>query len=64
MGPVRGSKRKRKLEKKVFGDGEPTGVTSEQGSADWWDDFSRRITGLCFSCCCSCMLLCCYLALL
>ncbi|XXG75101.1 hypothetical protein AAC387_Pa07g3682 [Persea americana] len=45
MGPVRGSKRKRKLEKKVFGDGEPTGVTSEQGSADWWDDFSRRITG-------------------
>lgn len=63
MGPVRGLKRKRKLEKKVFGDGESTAVTTEQGSADWWDGFSRRITGLCFSCCYSCLLFCYLLAL-
>lgn len=64
MGPVRGFKRKRKVKKKVVGEGESTAVASEQGgSADWWDGFSRRITGLYSSGCYSSMFFCCFFAL-
>ncbi|XP_068669110.1 protein ALP1-like [Aristolochia californica] len=43
MGPVRGFKRRRKLERKVEGEG--VSESSEQEPVDWWDDFSKRITG-------------------
>ncbi|KAL0919603.1 hypothetical protein M5K25_011707 [Dendrobium thyrsiflorum] len=42
MGPVRGFKKRRRAEKKV----ETTAPTvMGEYSRDWWDDFSRRITG-------------------
>lgn len=46
MGPIRGIRKKRKVVKKVVGGGQSTAQESGQGPADWWDDFSRRITGL------------------
>ncbi|XP_020571718.1 protein ALP1-like [Phalaenopsis equestris] len=42
MGPVRGFKKRRRAEKKVEATA-PTAVG--EYSRDWWDDFSRRITG-------------------
>ncbi|KAJ8642317.1 hypothetical protein MRB53_019011 [Persea americana] len=45
MGPIRGIRKKRKVVKKVVGGGQSTAQESGQGPADWWDDFSRRITG-------------------
>ncbi|XP_057952903.1 protein ALP1-like isoform X2 [Malania oleifera] len=36
MGPIRGLKKRRKMEKKVG--------SSDEGSEDWWDEFSKRIT--------------------
>ncbi|PSR95135.1 Nuclease [Actinidia chinensis var. chinensis] len=38
MGPVRGYKKRRKIEKKV--------ETNAEGSVDWWVVFSKRIAGL------------------
>ncbi|CBI16187.3 hypothetical protein AAG906_032178 [Vitis piasezkii] len=38
MGPVRGYKKRRKIEKRE--------ESSEEGSVDWWDEFSKRIAGL------------------
>ena len=38
MGPVRGYKKRRKIEKRE--------ETSEEGSVDWWDEFSKRIGGI------------------
>lgn len=46
MGPIRRIRKKRKVVKKVVGGGQSTAQESGQGPADWWDDFSRRITGL------------------
>lgn len=43
MGPIRGYKKKRKIEKVVqnaFASG-----SSEDGSVDWWAEFSKRIVG-------------------
>lgn len=52
MGPIRGQKRKRKIvEKKVDRSGGAGGGSSSTSSEkdeqpkDWWDEFSRRITG-------------------
>ncbi|KAI3879899.1 hypothetical protein MKW98_018138 [Papaver atlanticum] len=52
MGPIRGQKRKRKIvEKKVDRSGGSGGGSSSTSSEkdeqpkDWWDEFSRRITG-------------------
>lgn len=42
MGPIRGSKRRKKAEKKV--EARPSMAMGEH-SRDWWDDFSRRMTG-------------------
>ncbi|XP_059626668.1 protein ALP1-like [Cornus florida] len=44
MGPVRGYKKKRKIEKKVEHNASASG-SSEEGSVDWWDVFSKRISG-------------------
>lgn len=47
MAPVRGSKKKRKVEKK----GEPEVVaygSSEDASADWWAVLSKRVAGKVF----------------
>ncbi|XP_077216281.1 PIF / Ping-Pong family of plant transposase [Tasmannia lanceolata] len=38
MGPVRGFKRRKKKVERESG-------SSEQDASDWWDDFSKRITG-------------------
>ncbi|CAK9140218.1 unnamed protein product [Ilex paraguariensis] len=45
MGPIRGHKKKRKTEKMVEQKALASG-SSEKGSADWWDEFSRRIAGM------------------
>lgn len=43
MGPIRGYKKRRKTEKKVE---QKDFANSEEGSVDWWDDFSKRISGI------------------
>ncbi|XP_010260062.1 PREDICTED: putative nuclease HARBI1 [Nelumbo nucifera] len=47
MGPVRGLKRKRKVEKKVERNSSaaPAPSEKEQEPVDWWHEFSKRITG-------------------
>ncbi|XP_059660698.1 protein ALP1-like [Cornus florida] len=45
MGPVRGYKRRRKMDKKVDPNASASG-SSEDGCLDWWDVFSKRISGL------------------
>lgn len=47
MGPVRGVKKRKRVDKK----GEEKSVGCELGDGDWWDDFSKRITGPFFSSC-------------
>ncbi|KAK9280540.1 hypothetical protein L1049_014232 [Liquidambar formosana] len=43
MGPVRGYRKRRKIEKKV----EQNATASEkEESVDWWDEFSKRINGV------------------
>ncbi|KAG8371428.1 hypothetical protein BUALT_Bualt13G0086600 [Buddleja alternifolia] len=44
MGPVRGNKKKRKVENKAEEKSLVSG-SSEEGSVDWWDVLSRKITG-------------------
>lgn len=44
MGPVRGNKKKRKMEKKAEENSLVSG-SSEEGSTDWWDVLSKTITG-------------------
>ncbi|XP_057479536.1 protein ALP1-like [Actinidia eriantha] len=41
MGPVRGYKKRRKIEPNASASG-----SSEEGSVDWWDVFSKRVAGL------------------
>ncbi|PSR90034.1 Nuclease [Actinidia chinensis var. chinensis] len=41
MGPVRGYKKRRKIEPNASASG-----SSEEGSMDWWDVFSKRVAGL------------------
>ncbi|GLT65065.1 hypothetical protein SLA2020_375170 [Shorea laevis] len=47
MGPVRGLKKRRKVEKKPAenGSGCGSGSSEMEASVDWWDEFSKRITG-------------------
>uniref|UniRef100_A0A1D1Y3L9 Putative nuclease HARBI1 n=1 Tax=Anthurium amnicola TaxID=1678845 RepID=A0A1D1Y3L9_9ARAE len=48
MGPIRGLKRKRRQEKKAARDAAALAALSgsqQQEPSDWWDDFSKRITG-------------------
>lgn len=46
MGPIRGNKKKKKTDYKIENseNGLASG-SSEEGSVDWWDDFSKRIAG-------------------
>ncbi|RVX13885.1 hypothetical protein CK203_010283 [Vitis vinifera] len=46
MEPSRGLKRKRKAEAKVEENGLATSPLSQPLPLDWWDDFSKRITGM------------------
>ncbi|THU68021.1 hypothetical protein C4D60_Mb05t30850 [Musa balbisiana] len=41
MGPVRGLKKRKRAEKNAAA----RVTAAAPGSGDWWDDFSRRITG-------------------
>lgn len=45
MGPVRGQKRKRKVEKKPEENALASGSTLE-GSADWWDVLPNKIASM------------------
>lgn len=45
MGPIRGNKKKRKIELKVDIENVFASGSSEEGSFDWWDEFSKRIAG-------------------
>lgn len=47
MGPIRGYKKKRKIDKKIEQIDLASG-SSEEGSVDWWEEFSKRIAGICF----------------
>lgn len=44
MGPLRGNKKKRKIEKKPEENSLVSG-SSEEGSNEWWDAFSKTIAG-------------------
>lgn len=44
MGPVRGNKKKRKIEKKAEENSLVSG-SSEEGSTEWWDVLSKTIAG-------------------
>ncbi|KAK3004016.1 hypothetical protein RJ639_017991 [Escallonia herrerae] len=46
MAPVRGYKKKRKVEKRVEHKVFLASGSSEDGSVDWWEDFSKRIPGM------------------
>ncbi|KAH7842433.1 hypothetical protein Vadar_005281 [Vaccinium darrowii] len=47
MGPIRGLKRKRKAEKEIDRNGaHPSPGYQAHQDLDWWDEFSKRITGL------------------
>jgi hypothetical protein len=45
MGPVRGSRKRKKTEKKHEENASASG-SPEEGPLDWWDEFSRRINGI------------------
>ncbi|KVI11978.1 hypothetical protein Ccrd_009595 [Cynara cardunculus var. scolymus] len=45
MGPIRGNKKKRKIELKIDNENVLASGSSEEGSIDWWDEFSKRIAG-------------------
>lgn len=54
MGPIRGLKRKERADKdineeEVQDNGGPslTSQPSQPQSFDWWDHFSKRLTGMC-----------------
>ncbi|GMP22909.1 hypothetical protein CsSME_00000710 [Camellia sinensis var. sinensis] len=44
MGPIRGLKRKRKIEKEVDQNAALSSLPYQPESLDWWDHFSKRIT--------------------
>ena len=49
MGPIRGSRKKKKLERKLDANASTASDSSEKDDAlDWWDDFSRRTIGILF----------------
>ncbi|XP_010905715.1 protein ALP1-like isoform X1 [Elaeis guineensis] len=45
MGPIRGFKKRKRAEKKAERCAAAALTASGQGTGDWWDDFSSRITG-------------------
>lgn len=45
MGPIRGLKRRKKAEKGVDHNGSITSIPTQLQPLDWWDDFSKRLTG-------------------
>ncbi|KAF5959459.1 hypothetical protein HYC85_000668 [Camellia sinensis] len=45
MGPIRGLRRKRKIEKVVDQNAALSSLPYQPESLDWWDHFSKRITG-------------------
>ncbi|OMO91317.1 Harbinger transposase-derived nuclease [Corchorus olitorius] len=46
MGPVRGSKKRKKVEKKPEENASASGSSEKEGSVDWWDELSKRMNGL------------------
>nr|AFK38118.1 unknown [Medicago truncatula] len=49
MGPVRGTKKRRKTEKthdNNNGSGSASGSSEKEGLVDWWDELSKKINGL------------------
>ncbi|KEH39411.1 hypothetical protein MtrunA17_Chr2g0327841 [Medicago truncatula] len=49
MGPVRGTKKRRKTEKthdNNNGSGSASGSSEKEGLVDWWDELSKKINGI------------------
>lgn len=51
MGPVKGQKKKRKVEKKVAKDDLASGSSQNGSAADWFEILSKRIAGKNFNLC-------------
>ena len=48
MGPVRGLKKRRKIEKKPEENASASGSSEKEWSVDWWDELSKRMNGMFF----------------
>lgn len=46
MGPIRGLRKKKKLERKLDSNGTASDSSEKDEAIDWWDDFSKRTNGL------------------
>ncbi|KAA0067410.1 putative nuclease HARBI1 [Cucumis melo var. makuwa] len=42
MGPIRGLRKKKKLERKLNSNGTASDSSKKDDAIDWWDDFSKR----------------------
>lgn len=49
MGPIRGYKKRKKIDKRTEENGSGSGSAEKEGPVDWWDEFSKRINGMLFS---------------
>ncbi|XP_021627400.1 protein ALP1-like isoform X2 [Manihot esculenta] len=45
MGPIRGYKKRKKIDKRTEENGSGSGSAEKEGPVDWWDEFSKRING-------------------
>lgn len=46
MGPIRGLRKKKKLERKLDSNGTASDSSEKDEAIDWWDDFSKRTNGI------------------
>lgn len=46
MAPIRGSKKRRKIEKKAEGNASASGSSEQEASFVWWLEYSKRINGI------------------
>lgn len=46
MAPIRGSKKRRKIEKKAEGNASASGSSEQEPSFVWWLEYSKRINGI------------------
>lgn len=46
MGPIRGLRKKKKLERKLDCNGTASDSSEKDDAIDWWDDFSKRTNGI------------------
>ena len=46
MGPVRGFKKRRKVERKPEENAFASGSSEKEGSVDWWNELSKKMNGM------------------